>query len=122
MRRVIRNKPRPGMAALPYTADLQTQISDAAAAGAAPGTLTSQLLALGYTMAQVSQLYNTASSTATLTPQVLQYLQTENGYLQDQLNAQNRLWMWLGFGALAVYLVTTPPRSRAVTTPPRSRA
>lgn len=109
-------KPRPMrrryLGAIPYTADIQQQIVDAAAAGVAPGTVTAQLRAQGYAIADISQLYNIASSTATLTPQVLQWLQTENGYLTDQLNAQNRTWMWLGAGILAVYLLTTSQRSR----------
>jgi hypothetical protein len=108
-------KPRPMrrrsyLGALPYTDAIQQQIIDAAGAGAITGTLTAQLRALGYTMAEISQLYNQASSTATLTPQILQYLQTENGYLQQQLNDQNKTWMWLGAGVLVVYLLTTPAR------------
>lgn len=105
------NKPRPMrrrfVSAIPYTDAIQQQIIAAAGAGAAPGTVTANLRALGYTMADISTLYNTVSSTATLTPQIIQWLQTENAYMQDQLNAQNRTWMYVGAGILAIYLLTS---------------
>lgn len=107
------SKPRSAyVGALPYTDAIQQQIVDAANAGAATGTLTAQLRNLGYTMADISQLYNQASSTATLTPQIIQYLQAENGYMQQQLQDQNKTWMYLGLLALGLYFITTPARRR----------
>lgn len=113
MRNTLRQpRRRPYMGALPYTDSIQQQIIDAANAGAVPGTITANLLGLGYTMAEISHLYNTASSTATLTPQIIQYLQQENGYLQQKLSDQNKTWIWAGVIAFGIYLWTTPARNR----------
>ena len=89
-----------------YPDTIVEDITAAAAAGTPMGTLTAQMLQLGYTAAQISQLYNNVKSTATTTPQIFDYLQRENSYLQQQYLDNSRVWMWVLLGGGALLLLS----------------
>jgi len=72
--------------------DPTTLINTLAAQGAPAGTLSSQLMAAGYTVAQIQQLFNQVAASSVATPQIITYLQSENARLQQQQSNQNYFW------------------------------
>ncbi len=90
-----------------YPDTIVADITDVASEGNIQlGLLTANLLDLGYTAAQISQLYNNVKSTSTTTPQILDYLQRENSYLQQNYMSNSRLWMFVLLGGGALLLLT----------------
>jgi len=69
--------------------DPTTMILNAVNSGTALSTVSAQLMASGYSSAQLMQLYNQVAASSVATPQIVTYLQSENGRLQSQQQTQN---------------------------------
>jgi len=82
-----------------------TQIQQAATSGADIGTVTKDLMQLGYTAAQLAMLYQNVKVSSQATPQMLQYLGQENAYLQQSNQGGFNIALIAALGILAVVLL-----------------